>query len=47
MFCVNSSSRVSHFGKKPVSGGSPPKDRSVIIVSEESMGDVVHEVVRS
>lgn len=47
MFCDNNSSRVSHLGRKPVSGGSPPSDSRVIIVSAVSIGDVVHVVIKS
>lgn len=37
-FCVVSSCRISHFGMKPVSGGRPPRDRSVRAAVEVMIG---------
>lgn len=45
--CMVNSCRVSHFGIKPVSGGSPPKDISKIKRKVEVGGEIVQEVVRS
>lgn len=39
--------RISHFGMKPVSGGSPPNAIRVIIVIVESVGEIVHNVPKS
>lgn len=36
--------RISHFGMKPVRGGSPPIDRIVIVSIDASCGDVIHVV---
>lgn len=36
--------RMSHFGMNPVSGGSPPIDRIVVISAVVISGDVVHMV---
>lgn len=39
--------RISHFGMKPVRGGSPPIDRIVIVSIDASCGDVIHVVPMS
>lgn len=44
-FCLVNSCKISHLGMKPVRGGSPPKERSVIRVIIVSMGDLVVEIV--
>lgn len=40
-FCLVNSWRINHFGMKPVSGGSPLKDSSVVSVMIVSRGDFV------
>lgn len=40
-FCFASSWRISHFGKKPERGGSPPKERRVSSVIIDRRGDLV------
>ena len=42
--CLVSSCRISHFGMKPVSGGSPPRERRIRGVREVSIGAFVQEV---
>lgn len=44
--CFVSSCRISHFGMKPVSGGSPPRDRRIRGIRVEMMGALAHEIVR-
>lgn len=39
--------RISHFGIKPVSGGSPPNAIRVISVIVESVGEIVHIIPKS
>lgn len=39
--------RISHFGMKPVSGGSPPRDKMVSVRADVSWGEAVHMVPRS
>lgn len=39
--------RISHFGMKPVRGGSPPNDRIDSVRADVSWGVVVHIVPRS
>lgn len=46
-FCVVSSSIISHFGIKPVSGGSPPNESKISMVMVAIEGEVVHEVIMS
>lgn len=36
--CIVSSCRISHFGIKPVSGGRPPRERSIRVVVEAIRG---------
>lgn len=45
--CVASSCRISHLGMKPVSGGSPPRDRSVRAVVAVRRGVFDHVSVRA
>lgn len=42
-----SSCRISHFGIKPVSGGSPPRERSVRVVVIVRRGAFDHFSVRA
>lgn len=42
--CFVNSERIIHFGRKPVRGGRPPRDKSVRGVMAERMGVLVHEV---
>ena len=42
--CLVSSWRISHFGMKPVSGGSPPSDRRMRGVRDVSAGAFAQEV---
>lgn len=44
---VVNSFKISHLGIKPVSGGNPPSAMRVIIIIEESVGEVVHIIPRS
>lgn len=44
--CLVSSCRISHLGKKPESGGRPPKESNVINAMMVSKGDFVVEGVR-
>lgn len=46
-FCVVSSSIISHFGIKPVRGGSPPNESKISMVIAVIGGEVVHEVAMS
>lgn len=39
--------RISHFGMKPVSGGSPPRDRIDSVRADVSWGEAVHIIPRS
>lgn len=39
--------RMSHFGMKPVSGGSPPRERMDSVRADVSWGEAVHMVPRS
>lgn len=39
MFFVNNSSRINHFGRKPVIGGRPPSEVSVSIIMTVSGGE--------
>lgn len=39
--------RISHFGIKPVRGGSPPRDKMVNVKADVSRGVVVHIIPRS
>lgn len=41
---MESSCRISHLGIKPVSGGSPPKDRRIRGASEVRMGVLAQDV---
>lgn len=41
--CLVSSWRISHFGMKPVSGGSPPSERRIRGVTAEITGVFAHE----
>lgn len=43
--CLVSSWTISHFGRKPVSGGSPARESRVSIRVVFSMGVFVHEVI--
>lgn len=43
---MDSSCRISHFGIKPVSGGSPPSDKRMSGVNEVRTGAFVHAVDR-
>lgn len=43
--CLVSSWMMSHLGRKPVSGGSPARDRRVSIRVAFSIGVFVHEVI--
>lgn len=43
--CLVSSWMMSHLGRKPVSGGSPARERSVNIKVAFSMGVFVHDVI--
>lgn len=43
--CLVSSWIMSHFGRNPVSGGRPARDRSVSIRVAFSMGVFVQEVI--
>lgn len=45
--CFVSSWRISHFGMKPVRGGSPPSDRRIRGVREVSVGALAQEVARA
>lgn len=42
--CFESSCRINHFGMKPDSGGSPPRDKRVIKVRMVRSGDLDEEV---
>lgn len=44
--CFVSSWRISHFGMKPVSGGSPPRDRRMRGISDVIIGVLAHEMVK-
>lgn len=44
--CLVSSWRISHLGANPVSGGSPPNDRSIRGVRAVRTGVFAHEVAR-
>lgn len=41
--CLVSSWRISHFGIKPVRGGSPPRDRRIRGVRDVIVGNFAHE----
>lgn len=41
-----SSCKMSHFGIKPVSGGSPPRDSSVRRIATVMGADLFHRLVR-
>lgn len=43
--CLVSSWIISHLGKKPVSGGSPARERRVSIRVAFNIGAFVHEVI--
>ncbi len=43
--CLVSSWMISHLGRKPVSGGSPARERSVNIRVAFNMGAFVHDVI--
>lgn len=43
--CLVSSWIISHLGRKPVSGGSPARERRVSIRVAFSIGVFVHEVI--
>ena len=42
---ATSSCRISHFGMKPVRGGSPPRDRSVRRMAVVMGADLFHRFV--
>lgn len=44
MFSVSNSSRINHFGRKPVIGGRPPREVSVSIMIIVSGGESVQVV---
>lgn len=46
-FCIINSSRINHFGKNPVRGGSPPRDRRVSMARAVVVGEVVGDVAIS
>lgn len=43
--CLVSSWMISHFGRKPVSGGRPARESRVAIKVAFSMGVFVHDVI--
>lgn len=45
MLLATSSCRISHFGIKPVRGGSPPRDRSVRRMAVVMGADLFHRFV--
>lgn len=45
--CFVSSWRISHFGRNPVSGGRPPKDRRIKGVTAVMIGIFVQEEARA
>lgn len=44
--CLVSSWRISHFGMKPVKGGSPPSDKRTRGVRAVMVGALAHDVAR-
>lgn len=44
--CLVSSCRISHFGRKPVRGGRPPRDRRIRGRSIVRAGVLAHDMAR-